>query len=290
MLPQSLRVLIERDTNCRIVEIMPVAGGDICRAYRLQCASGESVFLKISPEPNATDMFHTESLGLALLGASRVIKVPKVFRYGIDEDAHAFIILEYIAGGEKNLLFWHRFGIALANLHGNTSATFGFAHDNFIGRLPQKNNRKPDWPTFYAEQRLLPQMALALDNKLLGASDLQLAESLCARLGEICPTEAPALIHGDLWSGNFLCDPEGHPVLIDPAASFSHREMDLAMARLFGGFHPSFFNNYNEYWPLEPGFEKRIDVYQLYYILVHVNLFGGSYVQEARRILAQWGR
>jgi hypothetical protein len=223
-----------------------------------------------------------------LLGASRVIKTPKVFGHGSTEDGHAFLLLEFIAPGYKNRLFWENFGRALANLHGNTSAQFGFSHDNFIGSLPQSNTRHASWETFYAEERLWPQMLLACEKGYFDKTGERQLDALCRKLASICPKESPALTHGDLWSGNFLCDGMGQPVLIDPAASFAHREMDLAMSRLFGGFDEAFYKAYEHAWPLEAGFEKRMEVYQLYYLLVHANLFGGEYVGQVGEILRKW--
>lgn len=233
-------------------------------------------------------MFRTEAMGLALLGAPRVIATPKVHAHGVAGDC-AFLLLEYIGPGHRNRLFWEDFGASLAALHGTTSAQFGFAHDNFIGSLPQSNRRHDSWREFFAQERLMPQMRMARAHNRLNASDEKRLENLCGNLSSICPDEPPALTHGDLWSGNFLCNAESKPVLIDPAASFAHREMDLAMSRLFGGFDAVFYQSYEAAWPLAPGFEERIEVYQLYYLLAHVNLFGCDYVESARRILQRQG-
>ncbi|HNE29026.1 MAG TPA: fructosamine kinase family protein, partial [Saprospiraceae bacterium] len=119
----------------------------------------------------------------------------------------------------------------------------------------------------------------------IDSTAVRLMEKCCARLGRHVLEEAPALIHGDLWSGNFLCNTDGEPVLIDPSAAFAHREMDLAMARLFGGFDPAFFAAYERAWPLEPGFVERLGIYQLYYLMVHLNLFGEGYLRQVRDIL-----
>lgn len=267
----------------------PVGGGDIHRAYLLESADGRRLFLKTNTDPAAPDMFRTEAQGLALLGASRSIRTPKIFGYGCTEGGHGYLLLEYVHPGYRNRLFWERFGQGLANLHGNTSARFGFAHDNFIGRLPQANARHDTWAEFYSEERLWPQMLLAREQGYFDADAERQLDRLCQNLSWRCPQEPPALTHGDLWSGNFLCDPDGYPVLIDPAASFAHREMDLAMSRLFGGFDPAFYVAYEEAWPLENGFENRMEIYQLYYLLVHVNLFGGGYVRSVQEILAKFG-
>ena len=288
MLPAGLQEQLEIKLGARILEARPLAGGDIHRAALLRLANGGQVFLKYNTGEQAAGMFRTEALGLALLGAPKVLATPKVMGQG-QSDAYAFLLLEYIAPGHRNRMFWTDFGAGLAVLHGTTSAHFGFAHDNFIGSLPQSNRRHDTWAVFYTEERLLPQMQLARRQERLDQTDEKHLEHLCKKLASLCPPEAPALTHGDLWSGNFLCDTAGKPVLIDPAAAYAHREMDLAMSRLFGGFDAVFYESYEQTWPLAPGFEERLEVYQLYYLLVHVNLFGGGYADSVRRILRRFG-
>ena len=288
MLPTSLHTHFESAFNIRILTAQPLTGGDIHRAALLTATDGQQCFLKYNLGGPSSEMFRTEALGLALLGASRVIAVPKVLGNGTVGE-YAFLLLEYIAPGLRNRRFWEEFGSSLAALHGATSAQFGFAHDNFIGSLPQSNTRHDDWQSFFSEERLLPQMHLAREHNRLTASDERLLGNLCKKVPSICSDEPPALTHGDLWSGNFLCNTTNKPVLIDPAASFAHREMDLAMSRLFGGFDAAFYQSYEETWPLASGFEERMEIYQLYYLLVHVNLFGGGYVESVRGILRRWG-
>ncbi len=289
MLPDSLLSHLESILQTKLTRLKALTGGDIHRAHLLRATDGRRLFVKYNTAPGASEMFRTEALGLALLGASRVIAIPHVHAHGAVPDApEAFLVLDFVEQGQRNRLFWGNFGAALANLHGNTSEKFGFSHDNFIGTLPQSNHRHDSWPDFYAVERLLPQTRLARDAKQLDAGLVRRVEKLCTRLASLCPEEAPALVHGDLWSGNFLCNTEGQAVLIDPAASFAHREMDLAMASLFGGFEPAFFQGYEKSWPLEQGFHERMEVYQLYYLLVHLNLFGGGYVASVRQILERF--
>ncbi len=285
MLPTGLQEHLEKLLGVRIAAAQALGGGDIHRAYRLDAPDGRQWFVKTNRDKQAPAMFRTESQGLALLGASRALRTPRVYAHGSTPGGHAFLLLEYVAPGYRNRLFWERFGQGLALLHGNTSALFGFAHDNFIGRLPQSNTRHASWAEFYAEERLWPQFLQAREFGYFDAAAEQQLDRLCRQLAWRCPEEQPALCHGDLWSGNFLCDALGQPVLIDPAACFAHRELDLAMSRLFGGFDPAFYAAYEEAWPLEPGFEERLDLYQLYYLLVHVNLFGGGYLGQALAIL-----
>lgn len=288
MLPAALHDHLESLLQISLAFDRPISGGDIHQVCTLKAADGRQVLVKYNSAPTAADMFRTEALGLILLGASRVIAVPKVLSHGQASDEIAFLALDFVVVAPRSRLFWQNFGLALANLHGNTSAQFGFAHDNYIGSLPQANARHDNWPEFYATQRLLPQLRLARDAARLDASASRRLDKLCGKLKELCPNEAPALVHGDLWSGNFLCDQAGQPVLIDPAAAFAHREMDLAMAHLFGGFDPTFFTSYDSAWPLEPGFEARMEVYQLYYLLVHLNLFGAGYLTQVQGILQRF--
>lgn len=288
MIPASLREILETRLAVKFLDLRAVSGGDIHRAARLEAADGRSWFVKYNNTAQAPAMFRTEAQGLALLGAPGVIATPRVYGHGEAPGGYAYLLLEYVAPGHRTRIFWETFGRQLADLHGVTAAKFGFAHDNFIGSLPQSNTRQDSFVTFYAEERLWPQMLLARESGRLSAADEQALDRLCRRLASLLPEESPALIHGDLWSGNFLCNTAGAPVLIDPAASFAHREMDLAMAHLFGGFDAAFFSSYQEYWPTEPGLDKRLEIYQLYYLLVHVNLFGGGYVESVRGILERW--
>ena len=288
MLPPSLHNHLDSTLPARILAARPLSGGDIHRAYRLELENGQNIFIKTNQNRQAPEMFRTESLGLKLLGQSQAIRIPDVIGHRSSDDGHAYLMLEYIEPGHRNAQFWERFGRKLARLHKVTSAQFGLDHDNFIGSLPQSNTQHSTWAEFYTEERLLPQMTMARRQGYFDEPTGQQLHRLCSKLNSVCPAEQPALCHGDLWSGNFLCDTAGEPVLIDPAACYAHREMDLAMTRLFGGFDPRFYDAYKDAWPLEPGFEDRIGIYQLYYLLVHVNLFGGGYVGSVRGILKDW--
>ncbi len=232
-------------------------------------------------------MFETEAMGLALLDEPGHIRIPKVIGLG-QEERTSYLLMEYLETGHRKKGFWEAMGQQLAALHRETNEQFGLDHANFIGSLPQSNNRYDSWPEFYQNERLMPQMRMALDAGQLTTSDLRQLENLCKRLPEICPEEPPALTHGDLWSGNFLVGPDSEPVLIDPSVSYAHREMDLGMSRLFGGFGREFYAAYREAYPLAFGFEQRLGIYQLYYLLVHVNLFGGGYVGSVRGILQRF--
>lgn len=289
MLPPVIQSHLLSEHGIRLSGAKPVSGGDINQVALLTAHDGRQYFIKYNRGDSAAGMLRTEALGLQALGEPGVIAVPEVIAQGSAPGGWAWLLLEYIAPGHQNRAFWECFGQSLAALHEQSAAQYGLDHDNYIGSLPQSNTRYDTWVEFYAETRLRPQMRMAIAQKQLTAADERRLEALCNRLPSICPEEPPALIHGDLWGGNFLCNTHSLPVLIDPAACYAHREMDLAMSRLFGGFDPVFYESYETARPIAPGFEERIEVYQLYYLLVHVNLFGGGYAGSARRILERWG-
>lgn len=272
--------------GANILAVRPVSGGDINQAMLLETTAGQ-FFVKINFNSAAGRIFEAEAMGLILLAATATIRTPTVIGSG-ETEAGGFLLLEYIETSYRPTGFWEKFGTDLAELHRHSATAFGLGHDNFIGNLPQSNCQHDDWPDLYVNERLMPQLEIAKQQEQLQSADFQDFENLFRRIPDLCPTEPPALIHGDLWSGNFLCNANGQPVLIDPATSYSHREMDLAMSRLFGGFDRSFYRSYEEAWPLAAGFEKRLPVYQLYYLLVHVNLFGGGYVGQVRSILNEF--
>ena len=229
-------------------------------------------------------MFAAEAGGLAILKNAECIQVPNVI-HNSDTGEYSFLLLDFIRSRPPTADFWHLFGQQLARLHQRTSPDFGLDHDNYIGSLRQSNNHHLRWTDFLVEERIQPQVKMAVDGRLLDNHDLRRLELLYKKLPEILPVEPPSLIHGDLWSGNYMVGSDGNPSIIDPAVYYGHREMDIAMSRLFGGFSPEFYRSYNEEYPMEKGWEKRIELNQLYPLLVHVNLFGGGYSRQVRQIL-----
>ena len=221
--------------------------------------------------------------------AGRGVRVPMPL-YVHDSAGSQFILLEHIAGGKRRPDFWEEFGRALALLHRNvTSERFGFATDNYIGASPQENRWEEDWLLFFGEHRLRFQAELAARRGGANSALLAGVEAIVRRLPSLltCPDHA-SLLHGDLWGGNFMVGADGAAVLIDPAAYFGHREAELAMTELFGGFAAPFYAAYAEVWPLEPNYEERKDLYNLYHLLNHLNLFGGSYAGSVRSIVAHY--
>ena len=260
-----------------------VSGGDINQAEELTLADGRVVFAKTNARADPA-MFPAEARGLAWLAEAGALRVPRVL--AVSGEAPSFLVLERIVAGRRRPDFDEALGRGLAALHRFGAPTFGLDHDNFIGRLPQSNAPAPTWAEFYRARRIEPQLRLAADEGLASPRMLRGGERLLAAMEELVGApEPPSRLHGDLWGGNLLVDEAGAPCLIDPAVHGGHRELDLAMMRLFGGFGPRVFAAYHEAHPLAPGHEERVPLYQLYYLLVHVNLFGGSYVASVERAL-----
>lgn len=266
--------------------ITRISGGDIGNAHRLELSDGRTCFVK-SYGASGGAMIEAEAAGLRWLRRANAIRVPTVIAARTAEPA--LLVLEWIETGAAGPRFDEQLGQALAQLHSKGPAEFGWDRDNFIGRLPQSNRRHGSWASFYARERIEPQLRMARESGALSASLTKDADSLIDRLPELCgPRETPARLHGDLWGGNSMVDAEGRPCLIDPAVYGGHREIDLAMMRLFGGFSKRVFDAYHEARPLAPGHEDRTALYQLYPLLVHLNLFGGGYAGSVERILRHY--
>ncbi|HSR52521.1 MAG TPA: fructosamine kinase family protein [Acidobacteriota bacterium] len=269
-----------------------VGGGCINSARRIELEDGRQFFLKSNSDP-LPGMFEREAEGLKALGeAAQELRVPEVVAVGGGEKGVAhFIVMEYIATGHPAGDFFRRLGRGLARLHEDSAAErFGFEHDNYIGSTPQPNGWTDDWVHFFRDKRLRHQLELAGEKGHADSQMRRLGERLLDRLGDYIdqPEEAPCLLHGDLWSGNYLCDDLGRPVLIDPAAYYGRGEADLAMTRLFGGFDSGFYAAYHEIRPKQDGHQARNDIYQLYHLLNHLNLFGTSYLSGCLRVLRRY--
>lgn len=281
---ESLRQAVTTALGEGLGKVRSLAGGDVADAFLVTSSSGRRVFVKsrVGAPPG---MFAAEARGLTWLGDAGALRVPEVIAVG--ELEPGFLALEYLEPGSPRGDFDEALGRGLASLHQTPAAAFGLDHDNFIGPLPQRNAARASWVEFFIEQRLEPQLALALASGAGRPGWSARFSALCRRLPGWVPEEPPQRLHGDLWGGNLHVGPAGEPCLIDPAAYAGHREVDLAMMRLFGGFAPRVFEAYREAFPLLPGASERVPLYQLYPLLVHVNLFGGSYVGSVERALAQ---
>jgi len=262
-----------------------VGGGSINECYAWRCES-RLLFVKVAARA-ALSAFAAESEGLAALSAARTVRVPKVLACGATEH-DAFLALEWIERGRGDARTEWRLGEGLAALHRVTAARFGFAHDNFIGATPQPSASDSDWARIFAERRLRPQLVLAARHGL-GRRLEQAGERLLAAVPALLAghTPAPALLHGDLWGGNWFADESGQPVVFDPAVYYGDAEADLAMSRLFGGFGAEFYRAYAAAAPLTAGAERRAELYNLYHVLNHANLFGGGYAAQALAMIAR---
>ena len=261
-----------------------VYGGELHQTYRLATTQID-YFIKVNTAEKAT-MFDAEAQGLNMLAATDSFAIPNVFEKGVFNKT-AYILMTFIPALEavSNPL---KFAENLAKMHRVSNSKFGLDFDNYIGELTQKNTFNNNWTDFYINQRLLPQIELAQKNDLLPIEIVKKFEQLYNLLPDLLPQEKPSLLHGDLWNGNYFYNLQGNPVLFDPAVYFGHREMDLAMMRLFGEFDPKIFDIYNEIFPLETAWKKRIELYQLYPLLVHLNMFGSTYLSSIQQILKSY--
>lgn len=264
-----------------------LGGGCIHHASKIETSAGP-FFLKWNTAGIA-DIFSREAEGLEELkkAASAEIKIPEVIAAKMIDETPGFLVLEYLESG-RHLSDDEKLGRGLAAIHKFSSENFGFYNDNYCGATQQNNQWKPDWITFYTENRLRWILKLIKETRFLSSSEQQLFEQLIEKLPGIIPADSvPSLIHGDLWSGNYLFSEKG-PALIDPAVSYSDREMEFGMITLFGGFSQYFFDAYNEVFPLPNDWKQRNKLYQLYHILNHYYLFGGGYLQQAVQIARQY--
>ncbi len=261
----------------------PVSGGDISQAFLINTEK-QDYFLKINSNPNALAMFIAEQKGLDFIAQTHTIKTPKIIDFGKFEES-AYILMEYISSKQPSDKDFGKFGVQLAALHLTTTKEYGFDTDNFIGRLPQSNQKYKDWATFYAKERLMPQFKMAIQNNLLSTKEIPKETEIIEVINAFYKNKKPSLLHGDLWSGNYLIATDGQPYLIDPAIYYGHNEVDIAMTQLFGGFPPTFYKAYHDLIPKSKCNEDSIQLYQLYYLLVHLNLFGSSYYQSVNTIL-----
>jgi fructosamine-3-kinase len=276
-LPPQLHEAVQQILSTDLLHVQLLSGGMVNHAARIQTRDGV-VFVKWSQSATFA-MYRAEADGLHALRSTQTLRVPHVIAIG---QAPPFLALEFI---EERMppdakRFTRRFATALAQMHSRTRCMrgFGFADDNFIGALPQRNTWHPDWPSFYRDCRLVPQIEMARERQLLPATRehaLQRVLENVERLLHVLPSQ-PSLLHGDLWSGNFLAAGD-EPVIFDPAAYYGEREVEIAYIELFGGFPAGFVAAYHEAYPLEDGYEQRRALHQLYPLLVHLNYFGETY-------------
>ncbi len=261
-----------------------IYGGDINEAYRLAMTDSD-YFIKINMA-DKLKMFQTEATSLKILADTNSFVIPKINQTGVFE-SQSYLLTSFILTLQDTSNA-EDFAQNLAKLHQTTQAEFGLNFDNFIGELPQKNAPKKDWTDFYIENRLQFQLDIAKQQSKVPSDILKSFDKLFAKLPEIFPNEPPALLHGDLWKGNYFYNLQGKAVVFDPAIYYGHREMDLAMMRLFGGFDDKIFEIYQSLFPLEKGWQARVAIAQLYPLLVHANLFGDAYWDSIASVLKKY--
>jgi fructosamine-3-kinase len=263
-----------------------VGGGDINEAYRVVLADGREAFVKTRSDA-APGEYEAEAAGLAWLSEPGALRTPAVLLL----DEH-YLALEWVAPGRLDAAGVEELGRGLAATHAAGAPSFGATGARGsagFGSLRLPNDPTEDWPTFYAERRLRPLARIAGERDALSSAGIRAVERVCERISELTgPAEPPARLHGDLWSGNVMADADGRPWLIDPSAYGGHREVDLAMLRLFGAPSERVFAAYEEAAPLAEGSEQRVELYQLLPLLVHALLFGGSYRAAAERVALRY--
>jgi len=267
----------------RIEDRREVGGGCINRAEILR--SGDRYYFVKFNDSARLAMFEAESEGLAEIDASNSLRVPRPVCSGMLGD-QAYLVLDYLDIGPGSAKADELLGRQLAAMHRTTQSRYGWRRDNTIGSTPQVNSQEYDWVTFYREHRLRFQLDLAGENST-GGSLLRRGEQLLEKLPVFFASyrPQPSLLHGDLWGGNHATLRNGTPVIFDPAVYYGDREADLAMTELFGGYGPGFYAAYREAWPLDPGYRVRRDLYNLYHVLNHLNLFGGGYRGQAEQLI-----
>ena len=286
MLPDALRDTLEARLDVTIESVASVRGGCIANASRLE-TDAVPLFLKYGDDEVART-FAGEAAGLeALRAADSPLTVPSVHDTApATDDRPGFLVMDWINPGHEGRGFWERFGEGLATLHRHAADAHGFEQDNFIGRLPQSNEWTDDWPTFFREQRLAPQVEMARERSRWRDAWTEALKTLYRRLPDLLPASpTPSVLHGDLWKGNYMVTAAGDPALVDPATYYGHREADLAMTELFGGYDDRFYAAYRSAWGVAPEYETRRDIYNLYHLINHLNLFGGGYAAQVERAL-----
>ncbi|MBQ4553805.1 MAG: fructosamine kinase family protein [Spirochaetaceae bacterium] len=287
--------------NVQIERGFPVQGGDINKSYGIQLSNGNLLFMK-SNEKSKVDFFVKEAHNLKAIAKTNTIATPKILGFGTEdgeEVGYSFLLLDFVELGNLDADFWEKFAENLGNMHKSTTEAFiskedlaegkifGFYEDNYIGKTKQINSPKATWIDFFRENRLDPQFKMA--EKYFSTEDSKLIDKLLDNLADfLIEPRSPSLLHGDLWAGNVMCDTKPQAMLIDPACYVGHPEADIAMTELFGGFSDRFYAAYKNTGLLQPQYEERRDLYNLYHLLNHLNMFGESYLPAVKSILEKY--
>lgn len=287
MLNKDFLQLIENKINKQLSESIKILnyrklhGGSVNFSYQLTTTK-ESLFVKINHRKTFPLMFQKEIDGLNSIRS--FFAVPNIICQGEYLD-FSFLVLEFIDSSNSNKKYWEKFGEQLALMHQSSSKLFGYKEDNYNGSLKQVNAAHATWSDFFVENRLRVQCKMARDNQVIDNAFVNEFEKIYPKVSTIFPIEKPSLLHGDLWSGNYIIGESSTPYLIDPAVYYGHREMDIAMSLLFGGFDKQLYEIYELHFPLEKGWQKRVDIANIYPLMVHVNLFGSNYAQRVKTVI-----
>jgi len=290
-LESALRSLFGEGT--KVAGTRRISGGDINEAYRLTLTDGKCIFMKTNTKANLP-LFTAEAAGLTAIARTKAVSTPRILGIGTDGEGagYSFLLLEFVAGKNRSKNYWEDFARRLADMHRASTAglvsngKYGFDGDNYIGRRRQINTGHDGWISFFRDCRLGPQFEDAA--RYFDREDSKRIIRFLDHIDEVLlEPEYPSLLHGDLWAGNVITGKDGETWLIDPAVYVGHAEADIAMTELFGGFPPAFYAAYKEAAPLQPGYERRRDVYNLYHLLNHLNMFGRIYLSEVRHILGR---
>jgi fructosamine-3-kinase len=270
------------DCGLNVQRYEQVHGGDINLSYCLFTSTGK-YFLKVNDKNKYPLMFEREANGLDKLREYCTLKIPQVIKQSSCSDQQ-YLLLEWLEKGSPKKDMWENFGNGLATMHKQPQEYFGLDEDNYIGSLNQNNDPHNEWHSFYTECRIKPLVKKIFDVGDFSATDILDADIFCNNLRSAFPSEPPSLLHGDLWAGNHTITSSGYAAIFDPAVYCGHREMDIGMTKLFGGFDQRFYDAYNETYPLEKDWQKRFPITQLYPLLVHAVLFGGHYISEVKHV------
>lgn len=271
-----------------------IAGGDINEAYGLTLTDGTHIFMKANKKENAS-FFTAEAAGLSAIAQTGAVGTPRILCSGTDEGkpGRSFLLMEFISEKGRVMDYWEIFAHQLAAMHKAETEDFvnggkyGFVCNNYIGARNQVNTAHDSWTAFFRDCRLEPQFKCA--EGYFDAEDLKKIKRLLNHIDDILvEPEHPSLLHGDLWSGNFITGNDGKAWLIDPAVYVGHAEADIAMTELFGGFSPAFYDAYRESGLLQPEYSRRRDLYNLYHLLNHLNMFGRTYLASVRRVVGEY--
>ncbi|MFD1820015.1 Fructosamine-3-kinase [Pseudarcicella hirudinis] len=268
-----------------IIDFQFFYGGNFNLAVRVKVKEGD-FFIKWN-QGGLNDMFESEANSLQLLRETNTVHIPAVINHGRNGEKE-YLMIEFVSAGFQQENYWEDFGQKLALLHRNSNEQFGLHFNNYIGALRQSNEWMENGVAFFIEKRLKIQVELALYDRKITPEIAKKFEKLFEEIPNLIPNEKPALIHGDLWSGNVMTDSKGLVALVDPAAYYGLREAELAFTTMFGGFETTFYEAYHEVYPIAKGYSQRIPIYNLYPLMVHVNLFGGGYLDAVEKILKKF--